>query len=348
METWYLAVNCIDGDSLTTLVDAFISSPAVTNIWSKRNPLGSSAANGLFRLITQTPNLRTLDINQTGLGDAGVASLFTQLAEHGHKIPLKIIYMNGNGIGVSAADAIGRYLASDICSITWIYMSSNPLGSEGTTALASGLKGNCSLTRLALQSVGMSDVGAIHLFDALQSHPKIKVIDVGMSIATMDLGQAYNYLTDAVASHLGELIESAETLQYLRLDNCAMTIAGLNTVLKAVGKAPSILFFRANSIFPQARDYNSVKRGQEHARLHKLVGAHVMENIRARYDNDMTYENWIANEKRWVVSDEQDVRKIDSVYRNRDMGLARRGLKKLDKWWDEDDETLASVAIYPS
>lgn len=57
----------------------------------------------------------------------------------------------------------------------------------------------------------------------------------------------------------------------------------------------------------------------------------------------MTYTEFMENEKRWLVNDRSDVRKIDSVYRNRDAGLARRGLMKLDKWWNEDDETLKEV-----
>jgi len=31
------------------------------------------------------------------------------------------------------------------------------------------------------------------------------------------------------------------------------------------------------------------------------------------------------------------------VYRNRDAGAARRGLKKLEKFWDEGNETLQCV-----
>lgn len=33
-----------------------------------------------------------------------------------------------------------------------------------------------------------------------------------------------------------------------------------------------------------------------------------------------------------------DVRYIDSVYRNRDAGMARRGLMVLDKWWKDEEE----------
>jgi hypothetical protein len=52
---------------------------------------------------------------------------------------------------------------------------------------------------------------------------------------------------------------------------------------------------------------------------------------------------FLAEHKRSLVNDKESIRKIDSVYRNRDAGLARRGLKKLDKWWNEDDETLEKV-----
>lgn len=55
MDTWYLAGNCIDSTSFKLLVNQWIRSSAVTNIWLKRNPLGPSAAQDVFRLITQTP-----------------------------------------------------------------------------------------------------------------------------------------------------------------------------------------------------------------------------------------------------------------------------------------------------
>lgn len=64
METWYLAGNCIDTASFSILVDSMVKSPAITNVWLKRNPLGSAAADDVFRLITQTPNLRTLDLGR--------------------------------------------------------------------------------------------------------------------------------------------------------------------------------------------------------------------------------------------------------------------------------------------
>lgn len=67
----------------------------------------------------------------------------------------------------------------------------------------------------------------------------------------------------------------------------------------------------------------------------------MVANVERVYGVD--YDEFNKDHKRWLVSDKTDVRKIDSVYRNRDAGEARRGLKKLEKWWDEDDETLKEV-----
>jgi hypothetical protein len=66
-------------------------------------------------------------------------------------------------------------------------------------------------------------------------------------------------------------------------------------------------------------------------RLHKLVRSTLEKNVQRVYGEDMSYDEWLADEKRWLVNDKTDVRKIDSVYRNRDAGLARRGLMKLEK-----------------
>ena len=48
-------------------------------------------------------------------------------------------------------------------------------------------------------------------------------------------------------------------------------------------------------------------------------------NVELTYKRAMSYDEWLAEEKRWMLSEKTDVRKIDSVYRTRDMGRARRG-----------------------
>lgn len=63
-------------------------------------------------------------------------------------------------------------------------------------------------------------------------------------------------------------------------------------------------------------------------------------NVHREYGVD--YDEFEAGGKRFLMSP-QDVRLIDSVYRNRDSGKARRGLMRLEKVWAEGDETLKMV-----
>ncbi|CAO2655066.1 Nn.00g117990.m01.CDS01 [Neocucurbitaria sp. VM-36] len=343
MDTWYLAGNCLDVDSFRLLVNEWVHSNAVTNIWLKRNPLGSTAADDAFRLVTQTRNLRTLDLDQTELGDAGVTRLFTALSDYGKPITLRHIYLNGIGISVRGASAIARYLASPHCALDAVYATNNPMGNEGVAALAAGVKKNKSLSRLTLASVGLSDNGVIPLCEALEQHPRLVTLDIGQSYATEDLGLRYNWLTDRSAFALHNLIASSPKIAYLNLAQCAMTHLGLNTILEAVVTSKSLLFYRASTIYPQSTDSAHVHAGQEHSHLAKLAHATLLTNVQTTYGADTTYSNFMNEHKRWLVNDQTDVRKIDSVYRNRDAGLARKGLKKLEKWWDEGDETLQDV-----
>jgi hypothetical protein len=77
--------------------------------------------------------------------------------------------------------------------------------------------------------------------------------------------------------------------------------------------------------------------------MKKAVQDHLTANVKARYGEDTSYSLFMEEERRWLVSDKTDVRKIDSVYRNRDAGLARRRLLTLIKNWEEGDETLDRV-----
>lgn len=360
MDTWYLAGNCIQGgENFKTLVDALVKSPAVTNIWLKRNPLGPDAAEDVYRLITETKNLCALDLDQTELGDRGVADLFTRLAAYsppdGNKLPLRQIYLNGVGMSTKGAAAIGKFLASPHCGVTSIYMSLNPLGDEGVQALAEALPKAPYLARLLVQSVGVSTQGAVALCKALTGHAGIRTFDLGQAYATEDLGQAYSYIEDEAIPAISELFGNTPQLQYFNLGHCATTPPGLLKLTPAILENPSLMYFFATSILadpsrksmtfipsidsafphPDAPSTEQIKSG-------KAIREHLEANVKKTLGEDVSYADFMAEEKRWLVSDKV-VRKIDSVYRNRDAGLARRRLLTLVKDWEEGDETLQRV-----
>lgn len=360
IDTWYLAGNCINGAGLRVLVDAMVQSEAITNIWLKRNPLGPDASEDLFRLVTGVKNLRTLDLDQTQLGNRGVADLFTRLAAHkvqeGKQLPLQHIYLNGNGISVEGAHAIGEFLTSPHCGLTSIYMSCNPLGDEGVKALADAVPKAPYLTRLFLQSVGVSTKGAIALCNAVTGHHTLEAFDLGQGYITHDLGQAYNYLEDGAVPAIMQLITTKSRLAYLNFGHCPLTPPGIRLVGDAVLKSPTLVYYSAWSILPDptllaatfkpsvdTRLVNPADRTTAQIELDKAVREHLAANVKARYGDDVSYTRFMSEERRWLVSDKTDVRKIDSVYRNRDAGLARRRLMTLVKNWEEGDETLDRV-----
>ncbi|KAM0262431.1 hypothetical protein ACHAQJ_001682 [Trichoderma viride] len=360
MDTWYLAGNCIQGgESFKMLVDALVKSPAVSNVWLKRNPLGPGAAEDVYRLITETKNLQTLDLDQTELGNHGVADLFTRLAAYstsdGNKLPLRQIYMNGLGISTEGAAAIGKFLASPYSGVTSIYMSCNPLGDEGAQALAAALPKAPYLARLFVQSVGVSTQGAMALCKALTGHPTIRSFDLGQAYATEDLGQAYNYIQDEAVPAMMELFKDTPQLQYFNLGHCATTPPGLLKLMPAILENPSLMYFFAISImadtsrkpvaFIPSMDTafpHPDARSAEQIKSDKAIREHLEANVKRVFGDEVSYADFMAEEKRWLVNDKV-VRKIDSVYRNRDAGLARRRLLTLVKDWEEGDDTLQRV-----
>ncbi|KAK3115712.1 hypothetical protein LTR53_004676 [Teratosphaeriaceae sp. CCFEE 6253] len=236
-ETWYLAGNCIDAASFSTLVDSMAKSDAITNVWLKRNPLGEESAEDVYRLIARTRNLRTLDLDQTKLGDAGVAKLFALLADHQSPLSLRHIYLNANGIGDAACKQIARFLASPACTLHSLFMSNNPVGDAGAAALASGLQDNTSLKRLSLQSCGLKNIKSL-----IHAASGLGTLDLGQSYATEDLGIRYNWITDENVTAIVDLIETAPQLKYLSLAYTPITRPQLNKVLAAVLKSNLVVF----------------------------------------------------------------------------------------------------------
>ncbi|KAF4264747.1 hypothetical protein KXX13_001345 [Aspergillus fumigatus] len=345
IETWYLAGNCIDAASFARLTDALVKSHAVTNIWLKRNPLGPESVDSLFRLITQTPNLRTLDLDQTELGDAGVAALFTRLAEYIPPTPmaLRILYLSAMGISTAACEAISRYLASPHCPITSLYMSCNPIGNTGARALAKWLQQNQTLQRLSLQSVGLTDDGATALISSLRGHPALETLDISQSYSTQDLNARFNYLSAECTIHaLCSLVTSSTRLSYLALGPQPFCTTTALPLMAAAQESQTIMYLSLKPLIP-AR--STPRDNTRFAGAFKALRRHTLGNIRAHYDKPtMTREEWETDHKRWCVSDEVSVRKIDSVYRNRAAQKARRGEEVLRKRWaDEERGVLDGV-----
>lgn len=280
--------------------------------------------------ITQTPNLRTLDLDQTELSDEGVAQLFYFLASQKQgALPLRNIYLNAVGISTSACKAVAEFLALPDCRLESLYMSCNPVGDQAAKMLAQGLWANRSLHRLSMSSCGLGPTGANDIINALSPHPRLMTLIMGQSYATADLGARYNWLDDTVVPSAKSLITDSKTLKMLDLGTTAMSVFALANLAKSVAESKTLVFFKAKSVYGTILQESTTS---------------VKKQIRANVHNvyDTSVEEFLAGDKRWLISP-KDVRMIDSGYRNRDSGLARRGLLQLKKQWEDGMETVDSV-----
>ncbi|MCJ1251473.1 hypothetical protein MMC30_008706 [Trapelia coarctata] len=343
METWYLAGNCIDTRSFCTLARSWENSNAITNLWLKRNPLGPQSVPALCDLIRVSSVLRTLDLDQTELSDAGITQLFTQLLKittDNPLLPLRTLYLNSTGISGAACTAIANYLASPCCALESLYISNNPVGTTGLLALSVGLNQNNSLVRLCLSSCGLSNKGATALFRALTGHRKLSYLDIGQSFATSDLGSRYNYFGDGQRLEDG-VVKFLELTPRLRGLSLGTTALSLKTLEKFAGMVlqSNLVYYEARSTLPASAVDN---KQQQHTNF--AIRSRLMYNVRCTYPGfkDRNYSDFEQSELRWLRNT-KDVRFIDSVYRNRDIAAARRQEMVLRKLWTEEDGDLEEM-----
>ncbi|KAJ7106650.1 hypothetical protein C8R44DRAFT_325921 [Mycena epipterygia] len=322
IETWYLAGNHLRAPGFQLLVDAMVKSPRITNVWFKRNPLTPDSIDNIIRLITQTPNLRTLDLQNTELGDDGVARMIVAIT--GKDLPLRNLYVNCNGIGKKAAVAIAGYLAHPACKLESLYVASNPIGDAGAFPLAEALKSNGSLLRLNMCSTGLTSTGISALCTALSTHPRILSVDFASANNTRVFGQRYNNIADRAIPHITSLMQNP-TMRHVDLGRTAFSAAGLEAVLAAVADSNLCEFQAFRKLEPRA------------ARPCLLATRKALEaNVKTFYPAEESYESFSAGLGARFLYSPTDVRLTDSVYRTRD----NRDKEEVPQFWDEDRDPV--------
>ncbi|KAJ6592910.1 hypothetical protein B0H19DRAFT_1010380 [Mycena capillaripes] len=319
IETWYIAGNHIRAPGFQLLVDAMIKSPRITNVWLKRNPLTPDSIDNLVRLMTQTPHLRTLDLENTELGNDGVAKTMAEI--RGKDLPLRHLYLNANGIGEKAAIAIAGYLAHPVCKLESLYLGSNPIGDAGALPLADALKSNQSLFRLSMASTGLTSTGISALCTALSAHPRIMSVDWSASMTTRIHGQRFNHLADPAIPHLVSLMQH-HTMRRLDLDRTSLSAMGLEEVRSAVAGSNLCDF------------HVWVRQMPDVAPSIPLASRRAMEaNVKKFYPEEKSYDSFLNGLNARLLYSPADVRLIDSVYRTRD----KREAKPVEQFWKEGD-----------
>lgn len=334
IKTWYLAGNMIDAPSFLLISQALSHSDQVSAIWLKRNPLGPTSVQSIATVLKTCHSLKTLDLDQTELTGLGVQSLFKAIRSIAPILALRTVYLNGNGVEINGISAIANFLSEPECHLENLYLANNPIADVGAFELAHALGRNKSLKRLSLSSCGIGAIGSAFVAKRLLRHPNLIRLDLSQSFATFDLGSCFNYIDGKMAFvQLQELIKQNSVLRCLELGITGFSVDQVMTLKANAANSSVLWFFTASST---------------HARIAKSkdLSRRLEENVRR--DHGVSYNDFLINGLLRKLKNPDDVRAIDSIYRNRDFALARSGQKELQKQWENSDLTMKNVMEYKS
>ncbi|KAL5347954.1 hypothetical protein ACLOAV_007366 [Pseudogymnoascus australis] len=323
METWYLAGCHITRHGLALLVPQMITSSTITNLWFKRNPFGPNSSTLLADLVLQTPNLRTLDLETTELGDEGTRQFIDLITCH--PSALRNLYLNANGIGDGACGSLGRYLAHPNCALESVFLSTNPIGDAGMLLLVPGLAKNKTLKRLMCASSGLTGKGLSYLASAIAgTKHQLQTLDIGTSQTTKPHAQKFNYFDDTSITALRSLIMTP-SLRWLNIGGTIMTDGGVEEIKSIVCRSELVFFqmHRVHDGAPAPKSCSLELRRQ------------LAKNQAKYFPRHKDYKEFLNSDDCRFLRNTSDVRKVDSMYRTQDKRL---GLP-MDIAWEKGDPT---------
>ncbi len=233
LDCWYIAGNRIGPRGITHVCEALANDTRVTSLWLKRNPLKAAGMVPIAELLRSNTTLEVLDLVNCGLLDAGLETVLGALMGPGANKTLRHLYLGTNGISEHSAPLLARFLAED-CALESFFLSCNRLGDDGVEAIARGLAANRTIQRVSLASNCIGPRGAAALAAALAEHPSITLLDLGFTKATVAVGELGNFIGDAGARALAEMLRSNTTLRSLDLLHNYISQVGVNHLREAL------------------------------------------------------------------------------------------------------------------
>ncbi len=233
LDCWYIAGNDIGPRGITELCDALGHDRKVTALWLKRNPLKAAGMHPLAALLRANTTLQVLDLVNCGLLDDGLDIILDAFTGPGANKTLRHLYLGTNGITDRSAPRIARFLAED-SALESFFLSCNRLGDDGVERIAEALAANTTLQRLSLASNCVGPRGAAALAEALAHHPSITLLDLGFTKATVAVGELGNFIGDAGARSLAQMLRTNTTLRSLDLLHNYISQVGVNELRAAL------------------------------------------------------------------------------------------------------------------
>jgi hypothetical protein len=153
---------------------------AITSLCLASNDFGRNAASArsTFEGVRNNTTLQKLDLGGCGLDDQGISILANALAIR--KTSILELFLHCNEITSVGVRALVDDNAEAVKTLTKLFLSGNPIGSEGATILADALGRNVmpSLKRLKICRCGIEDDGLVALMSTLEQDTSMHILSL--------------------------------------------------------------------------------------------------------------------------------------------------------------------------
>jgi hypothetical protein len=180
IKTLDLSINGLDDiDSANVLRELLRRNKTITSLYLAGNTFGrnAAAARRIFEGVYSNTALQQLYLRGCGLGDQGIAVLANALAiRKAAMLELDLRVNEITSVGVrSLVDNVEA-----VKTLTKLYLTGNPIGSEGATVLADAFGRNVmpALKRLNLRRCDIEDDGFVALMSALEQNTSLQILDL--------------------------------------------------------------------------------------------------------------------------------------------------------------------------
>ena len=245
LKTLYLAGNCIDAEIMERLGKVMECNEVCDSLWLKRNPIGSDlGAKAVGRMLKHNKRLQVIDLHNTGLLDAGIANMVTEMSDADIQgSSLKHIHLGANGITEAGAPALAAFLAPYQEQLESLYLDVNRLGDAGMVVVCEVLSKCKGLKRLIVGSNRMGKAGLAKIVETALHVPTLELLDVGFYKSMRDLNEQPNNFQDGAVELLIQLVAEHSNIKFLKAENCGLSQSDCTKLELAVQERGGITLY---------------------------------------------------------------------------------------------------------
>lgn len=185
-------------------------------------------------ISNQFPRLQSFTWNHSHIGTLGCQTLFHGLLQSNNNDDLIHLNLNRGNIGMEGAKIVSNFLLHNGNNLQQLDLEYNFISDEGCIAIAQALlhehSTSSSLKRLNLFGCCIREDGAKAMAIVLEQSKLHH--NVGISLKHLDLGN--NGIGNEGCSALANALCTNQTLTSLRLDNCAISEDGFQSLARAI------------------------------------------------------------------------------------------------------------------